>query len=197
MVSYTIAQIESLITKSYLNQKFIILAPVVKTRKGHYRDLFDQIFKQGFIKVRVDGEIQNITPGLKLDRYKSHDIEIVIDRIELNDKNKKRLKDSINIALKYGKGVLQILDPIDNSIRFFSRNLMCPSTGISYDNPEPNSFSFNSPKGACETCNGLGLEMNIDLTKIFPDKNLSIEQGGIAPIADRNSKWIEKQLKII
>ena len=197
MVSYTIAQIESLITKSYLNQKIIILAPVVKARKGHYRDLFDQIFKQGFIKVRVDGEIQNITPGLKLDRYKSHDIEIVIDRIELNDKNKKRLKDSINIALKYGKGIIQIFDPIDNSIRFFSRNLMCPSTGISYDNPEPNSFSFNSPKGACETCNGLGLEMNIDLTKIFPDKNLSIEQGGIAPISDRNSKWIEKQLKII
>ena len=197
MVSYTIAQIESLITKSYLNQKIIILAPVVKARKGHYRDLFEQIFKQGFLKVRIDGEIQNITPGLKLDRYKSHDIEIVIDRIELNDKNKKRLKDSINIALKYGKGVIQILDPIDNSIRFFSRNLMCPSTGISYDNPEPNSFSFNSPKGACETCNGLGLEMNIDLTKIFPDKNLSIEQGGIAPIADRNSKWIEKQLKII
>ena len=197
MVSYTIAQIESLITKSYLNQKIIILAPVVKARKGHYRDLFDQIFKQGFIKVRIDGEIQNITPGLKLDRYKSHDIEIVIDRIELNDKNKKRLKDSINIALKYGKGIIQIFDPIDNSIRFFSRNLMCPSTGISYDNPEPNSFSFNSPKGACETCNGLGLEMNIDLTKIFPDKNLSIEQGGIAPIADRNSKWIEKQLKII
>ena len=197
MVSYTIAQIESLITKSYLNQKIIILAPVVKARKGHYRDLFDQIFKQGFIKVRIDGEIQNITPGLKLDRYKSHDIEIVIDRIELNDKNKKRLKDSINIALKYGKGIIQIFDPIDNSIRFFSRNLMCPSTGISYDNPEPNSFSFNSPKGACETCNGLGIEMNIDLTKIFPDKNLSIEQGGIAPIADRNSKWIEKQLKII
>ena len=197
MVSYTIAQIESLITKSYLNQKIIILAPVVKARKGHYRDLFDQIFKQGFIKVRIDGEIQNITPGLKLDRYKSHDIEIVIDRIELNDKNKKRLKDSINIALKYGKGIIQIFDPTDNSIRFFSRNLMCPSTGISYDNPEPNSFSFNSPKGACETCNGLGLEMNIDLTKIFPDKNLSIEQGGIAPIADRNSKWIEKQLKII
>ena len=197
MVSYTIAQIESLITKSYLNQKIIILAPLVKARKGHYRDLFDQIFKQGFIKVRIDGEIQNITPGLKLDRYKSHDIEIVIDRIELNDKNKKRLKDSINIALKYGKGIIQIFDPIDNSIRFFSRNLMCPSTGISYDNPEPNSFSFNSPKGACETCNGLGIEMNIDLTKIFPDKNLSIEQGGIAPIADRNSKWIEKQLKII
>ena len=197
MVSYTIAQIESLITKSYLNQKIIILAPVVKARKGHYRDLFDQIFKQGFIKVRIDGEIQNITPGLKLDRYKSHDIEIVIDRIELNDKNKKRLKDSINIALKYGKGIIQIFDPTDKSIRFFSRNLMCPSSGISYDDPEPNSFSFNSPKGACEKCNGLGLEMNIDLTKIFPDKNLSIEQGGIAPIADRNSKWIEKQLKII
>ena len=197
MVSYTIAQIESLIMKSYLNQKIIILAPVVKARKGHYRDLFDQIFKQGFIKVRIDGEIQNITPGLKLDRYKSHDIEIVVDRIELNDKNKKRLKDSINIALKYGKGIIQIFDPTDNSIRFFSRNLMCPSTGIAYDNPEPNSFSFNSPKGACERCNGLGLEMKIDLNKIFPDKSLSIEQGGISPITDRNSTWIEKQLKII
>jgi len=197
MVSYTIAQIESLITKSYINQKIIILAPVVKARKGHYRDLFEQIFKQGFLKVRIDGEIQNITPGLKLDRYKSHDIEIVIDRIELNDKNKKRLKESINIALKFGKGIIQIFDPTDHSIRFFSKNIMCPSTGISYDNPEPNSFSFNSPKGACQTCNGLGLEMNIDLTKIFPDKNLSIEQGGIAPIADRNSKWIQKQLKII
>ena len=197
MVSYTIAQIESLIMKTYLNQKIIILAPVVKARKGHYRDLFDQILKQGFTKARINGEIQNITPGLKVDRYKSHDIEIVIDRIELNDKNKKRLKDSIKIALKYGKGIIQIFDPIDNSIRFFSRNLMCPSTGIAYDNPEPNSFSFNSPKGACKRCNGLGLEMKIDLNKIFPDKSLSIEQGGLAPIADRNSKWIEKQLKII
>tara|TARA_B100001093_G_scaffold520221_1_gene613749 strand:+ start:5219 stop:8044 length:2826 start_codon:yes stop_codon:yes gene_type:complete len=197
MVSYTIAQIESLIMKSYLNQKIIILAPLVKARKGHYRDLFDQIFKQGFIKARINGQIQNIRPGLKLDRYKSHDIEIVIDRIELNDKNKKRLNDSLNIALKYGKGIIQIFDPTDNSIRFFSRNLMCPSTGIAYDNPEPNSFSFNSPKGACERCNGLGLEMKIDLNKILPNKSLSIEQGGIAPIADRNSKWIEKQLKII
>ena len=197
MVSHSVKQIKSLITKSYLDQKIIILAPIVKARKGHYRELFEQIFKQGFIKVRIDGEIQNITPGLKLDRYKSHDIEIVIDRIKLNDKNIKRLSDSINVALKYGKGIIQILNPTDNSLRFFSRKLMCPSTGISYDNPEPNSFSFNSPKGACKKCNGLGLEMNIDLTKIFPDKNLSIEQGGIAPIADRKSKWIEKQLNII
>ena len=197
MVSHSVKQIKSLISKSYLDQKIIILAPIVKARKGHYRELFEQIFKQGFIKVRIDGEIQNITPGLKLDRYKSHDIEIVIDRIKLNDKNIKRLSDSINVALKYGKGIIQILNPTDNSLRFFSRKLMCPSTGISYDNPEPNSFSFNSPKGACKKCNGLGLEMNIDLTKIFPDKNLSIEQGGIAPIADRKSKWIEKQLNII
>ncbi len=197
MVSYTIEQIESLIMKSYLNEKIIILAPVVKARKGHYRELFDQIFKQGFIKVRIDGEIQNITQGLKLDRYKSHDIEIVIDRIELNDKNKKRLKQSLKIALKYGKGIIQIFVQKNNNIRFFSKNLMCPSTGIAYDNPEPNSFSFNSPKGACEICNGLGLEMKIDINKILPDKNLSIEQGGLAPIADRNSKWIEKQLKTI
>ncbi len=197
MVSYSVKQIKSLITKSYQDQKIIILAPLVKARKGHYRELFEQIFKQGFIKVRIDGEIQNITPGLKLDRYKSHDIEIVIDRIKLNDKNINRLSDSINVALKYGKGIIQIFNPTDKSIRFFSRNLMCPSTGISYDNPEPNSFSFNSPKGACKKCNGLGHEMNIDLTKIFPDKNLSIEQGGIAPIADRKSKWIEKQLNII
>ena len=197
MVSYTIEQIESLIMKSYLNEKIIILAPVVKARKGHYRELFDQILKQGFIKVRIDGEIQNITQGLKLDRYKSHDIEIVIDRIELNDKNKKRLKQSLKIALKYGKGIIQIFVQKNNNIRFFSKNLMCPSTGIAYDNPEPNSFSFNSPKGACEICNGLGLEMKIDINKILPDKNLSIEQGGLAPIADRNSKWIEKQLKTI
>ena len=197
MVSYTIEQIESLIMKSYLNEKIIILAPVVKARKGHYRELFDQILKQGFIKVRIDGEIQNISRGLKLDRYKSHDIEIVIDRIELNDKNKKRLKQSLKIALKYGKGIIQIFVQKNNNIRFFSKNLMCPSTGIAYDNPEPNSFSFNSPKGACEICNGLGLEMKIDINKILPDKNLSIEQGGLAPIADRNSKWIEKQLKTI
>ncbi|GIS04579.1 MAG: hypothetical protein CM15mP107_1990 [Bacteroidota bacterium] len=142
MVSYSVKQIENLITKSYIDQKIMILAPLVKARKGHYRELFEQISNQGFIKVRIDREIQNITPGLKLDRYKSHDIEIVIDRLELNDENIKRLKNSINVALKYGKGIIQIFNPSDKSIRFFSRNLMCPSTGISYDNPEPNSFFF-------------------------------------------------------
>ena len=197
MISYTIDQIQSLIKKSYRNKKIAILAPVVKARKGHYRELFEQIYKQGFIKVRIDGEVQNITPGLKIDRYKSHDIEIVIDRIIINDKIDKRLKESLNIALKYGKGVLQVFDPDTGNIRYFSKNLMCPNTGIAYDNPEPNSFSFNSPKGACQTCNGLGTEMKINLSKIFPDKNLSIDHGGIAPLNDHKSTWIVKQLEVI
>ena len=197
MVSYTIEQIKDLIIKSYPNQKILLLAPVVKARKGHYRELFEQILKQGFIKVRIDGEIQNIMPGLKLDRYKNHDIEIVIDRIQIKGDVEKRLKESLDVALKFGKGIMQVYAPESDSLRFFSKHLMCPTSGIAYDDPEPNSFSFNSPKGACKTCNGLGVEMKIDENKIFPDHNLSIDKGGLAPIADRKSPWIKKQLAII
>jgi excinuclease ABC subunit A len=197
MISYTIDQIKDLITESYKDEKILILAPIVKARKGHYRDLFENILKQGFIKVRVDGTIQNIISGLQLDRYKSHDIEIVIDRLEIKDAIDKRLKDSIETALKYGKGVLKIYAPDKDEFRYFSKNLMCPTTGIAYDDPEPNIFSFNSPKGACKTCNGLGMEMIIDKSKIIPDPNLSIERGGLAPISERTSTWIDKQLDLI
>ncbi|MDG1146546.1 MAG: excinuclease ABC subunit UvrA, partial [Flavobacteriales bacterium] len=197
MISYTIDQIKDLITESYKDEKILILAPIVKARKGHYRDLFENILKQGFIKVRVDGTIQNIISGLQLDRYKSHDIEIVIDRLEIKDAIDKRLKDSIETALKYGKGVLKIYAPDKDEFRYFSKNLMCPTTGIAYDDPEPNIFSFNSPKGACKTCNGLGMEMIIDKSKIIPDPNLSIERGGLAPISERSSSWIDKQLDLI
>ena len=197
MISYTIDQIKDLITESYKDEKILILAPIVKGRKGHYRDLFENILKQGFIKVRVDGTIQNIISGLQLDRYKSHDIEIVIDRLEIKDAIDKRLKDSIETALKYGKGVLKIYAPDKDEFRYFSKNLMCPTTGIAYDDPEPNIFSFNSPKGACKTCNGLGMEMIIDKSKIIPDPSLSIERGGLAPISERTSSWIDKQLDLI
>jgi len=197
MISYTIEQIKDLIIESYIDQKILLLAPVVKARKGHYRDLFEQILKQGFIKVRIDGEIQNIMPGLQLDRYKSHDIEIVIDRLQIKDDVEKRLKESLETALKFGKGIIQVYVPESDEIRYFSKNLMCPSSGIAYDDPEPNSFSFNSPKGACKTCNGLGIEMKIDESKIFPDHDLSIDRGGLAPISDRKSPWINKQLGLI
>jgi excinuclease ABC subunit A len=197
MISYTLEQIKDLIIESYGDQKILLLAPVIKARKGHYRDLFEQILKQGFIKVRIDGEIQNIMPGLQLDRYKSHDIEIVIDRLQVKDDIEKRLKESLETALKFGKGIIQVYAPESDEIRYFSKNLMCPTSGIAYDDPEPNSFSFNSPKGACKTCNGLGIEMKIDESKIFPDHNLSIDRGGLAPISDRKSPWINKQLDLI
>jgi excinuclease ABC subunit A len=197
MISYTIEQIKDLIIESYGGQKILLLAPVVKSRKGHYRDLFEQIIKQGFIKVRVDGEVQNIMPGLQLDRYKSHDIEIVIDRLQIKDDVEKRLKESLETALKFGKGIIQVYAPKSDEIRYFSKNLMCPTSGIAYDDPEPNSFSFNSPKGACKTCNGLGIEMKIDESKIFPDHSLSIDRGGLAPVSDRKSPWINKQLDLI
>ena len=197
MISYTIDQIKDLITESYGEQKILLLAPVVKSRKGHYRDLFEQILKQGFIKIRIDGTIQNIMPGLQLDRYKSHDIEIVIDRIQVTGDIEKRLKDSLETALKFGKGIMQVYAPEQEELRYFSKHLMCPTSGLAYDDPEPNSFSFNSPKGACKACNGLGIEMKIDEAKIFPDKTLSIDRGGLAPITERKSPWIDKQLDLI
>ena len=197
MISYTLEQIKDLILESYEGQKILLLAPVVKARKGHYRDLFEQILKQGFIKVRIDGEIQNIMPGLQLDRYKSHDIEIVIDRIQIKGDIEKRLTESLETALKFGKGIIQVYAHESDDLRYFSKNLMCPTSGIAYDNLEPNSFSFNSPKGACSSCNGLGIEMKIDESKIFPDHSLSIDRGGLAPISDRKSPWIKKQLDLI
>ena len=158
MVSYSDEQIKDLILESFKNKRINILAPVIRSRKGHYRELFEQIAKQGFVKVRTDGEIVDLEKGMKLDRYKTHDIEIVIDRLKIDETsdNQKRLMESINTAMYHGDDVLIVIDQVTNEPRYFSRNLMCPSSGISYPNPEPNNFSFNSPKGACPKCNGIG-----------------------------------------
>ena len=199
MVSYHDDQIKSLIVESYNNKRISILAPLVRSRKGHYRELFEQIAKQGFVKVRVDGEVVNITPGMRLDRYKVHDIEVVIDRLKIDEKTmaSKRLKDSILMALNRGDDVMMVLAEAEKKPRFFSRNLMCPSTGLSYPNPEPNNFSFNSPKGACPECNGIGSIYKVNINKIIPDPQLSIKNGGLAPQGAQKNSWIFKQLDLI
>ena len=199
MVSYSDEQIKELITKDFSEKRINILAPIIRARKGHYAELFQQIAKQGFLKVRVNGEIKDITVGMKLDRYKTHDIEIVIDRMQVDASEavEKRLMESINTAMSQGENVLMILDQDTNAVRYFSRNLMCPTTGISYQNPEPNLFSFNSPKGACSHCNGLGTVNEINIKKIIPNPKLSIKAGGFLPLGEYKSSWIFKQLEII
>ncbi|CAD0009034.1 excinuclease ABC subunit UvrA [Flavobacterium salmonis] len=199
MVSYSDEQIKDLIMQDFSGKRINILAPIIRARKGHYAELFQQITKQGFLKVRVNGEIQDLVSGMKLDRYKTHDIEIVVDRmlIENTEDNQKRLSESINTAMHHGENVLMILDQDSNEVRYFSRNLMCPSTGISYQNPEPNLFSFNSPKGACPHCNGLGTVHEINIKKIIPNPKLSIKSGGFAPLGEYKSSWIFKQLEVI
>lgn len=199
MVSYNDEQIKNLILQDFNQKKINILAPVVRSRKGHYAELFQQIAKQGFVKVRVDGVIMDIVAGMKLDRYKNHDIEIVIDRMAVDDSEEidKRITESIKTAMHHGDDVLMIIEQGSKDSRFFSRNLMCPKTGISYQNPEPNNFSFNSPKGACEHCNGLGIVDEINIKKIIPNPNLSIKQGGLAPLGEYKNNWIFSQLKNI
>ena len=197
MVSYTDAQIKELILQDFDAEKTIVLAPVVKSRKGHYRELFEQIAKQGFTKVRIDGVIVDITKGMKVDRYKTHDIEIVIDRLVINANQEKRLEETIKTAMYAGDGVLMILKLNEKKPRYFSRALMCPTSGISYPLPEPNSFSFNSPKGACPKCNGLGNLAEIELKKVIPDDKISIKKGGIIPLGPQKNSWIFKQLESI
>ena len=197
MVSYSDEQIKNLILKDFDGKKIAILAPLIKSRKGHYRELFEQISKQGFIRVRVDGTIQEIEKGMKLDRYKTHDIEVVIDRLAVNTSVEKRLEETIKTALYSGDNILMVIDVEDNNPRYFSRELMCPTTGIAYPNPEPNTFSFNSPKGACNRCNGLGITNEINLNKVIPDATVSIKKGGIAPLGEQKSSWIFKQIENI
>jgi excinuclease ABC subunit A len=197
MVRYTEQQIVELIQSNYEDKDILVLAPVVKGRKGHYRELFEQVGKQGFLKVRIDGEIREISHGLQLDRYKVHDVEIVIDTVHTGIDSQTRLISSINLAMKHGKGSLMVLDPEINNPRHYSRSLMCPTSGISYDEPEPNTFSFNSPYGACPKCNGLGTISEIDLTKIIPDRSVSIRKGGIIPIGEYKNNWIFKQIEAI
>ena len=197
MVSYSDEQIKNLILKDFDGKKIAVLAPLVKGRKGHYRELFEQISKQGFLRVRVDGKIQEIEKGMKLDRYKMHDIEVVIDRLAINESVEKRLEETIKTALYSGNNILMVIAVDDNDARYFSRELMCPTTGIAYPNPEPNTFSFNSPKGACDACNGLGITNEINLKKVIPDDTISIKNGGIVPLGEQKNSWIFKQIENI
>jgi excinuclease ABC subunit A len=199
MVKNTDEQIIKLICEKFINQRIIILAPIIRSRKGHYRDLFENFTKQGFSKVIVDGDIVDIKRGMKLDRYKTHDISLVVDNLSVKDdfESKRVLAESIKIAMKYGNDTIFILDSESGKPEYFSRNLMCPETGISYPKPEPNTFSFNSPKGMCETCNGLGTEHEINLKKLIPDDSLSISNGGILPIGKKDNSWIHKQIELI
>ena len=197
MVKYTDQQIVNRIFEEFEHKKILVLAPMVKGRKGHYRELFQKVQRLGYLSVRIDGELQDVHPGMQVDRYKIHDIEVVVDKLKVDEKYDQRLKKSIETAVKLSKGSLIIYNIENDSYRFFSKKLMCPTTGMAYDEPEPNTFSFNSPYGACRKCNGLGTVAEIDLDKIFPDKTKSIKRGGVAPIGDYKNSWIFNQLEAI
>jgi excinuclease ABC subunit A len=208
MVRYSDDQIVELILEKYNGKKINLLAPIVKGRKGHYRELFEEVRKKGFTKMRVDGEIKDIAPKMQVDRYKIHDIEIVIDRLEITGNGASRLAQSLQTAMKHGKGTIMVLEHEEeskakkksnaqNKVQFFSRSLMCPTSGVSYDEPAPNLFSFNSPYGACPKCNGLGQISEIDINKIVPNPKLSIKKGAIAPLKDAKNLWVYKQIEAI
>lgn len=197
MVKYSEDQIVDLILKEYNGKKIILLAPVVRGRKGHYKELFEQIRKKGYLHVRIDEKIQDVIPGLKVDRYKNHDIEIIIDRLEVEEKGRRRLKESLQKAMQQGNGIIMILENENQMVRYFSKKLMCPTSGISYDDPDPHHFSFNSPHGACPYCKGLGFVNEIDLSKVIPNKSLSIYNGGIAPLGKYRNSTIFWQIEAI
>ena len=197
MVRYTDQQIINLITDKYGSRKTIILAPVVKGRKGHYKELFEQIRKKGFLYARINGEITELRPGHRVDRYKTHNIEIVIDKLVVEEKDKKRLADTVKTAMHHGRNIMMVLDAETGESRYFSKKLMCPTSGISYNEPAPHSFSFNSPRGACEKCNGLGNITEMDLEKIIPNPGLSIKKGGIEPLGPVKNSLIFWQLEAI
>ena len=198
MVRYTEEQITDLILNEFDGRRINILAPSVRGRKGHYRELFEHIRQAGFTRVRVDGVMREIEFGMMVDRYKTHDIEIVVDRIEVHEDSLTRIKKSVQTAFRYGKGLLMVLDNDTEQLRYFSRLLMCPTTGLSYEDPEPNTFSFNSPYGACPKCNGLGEIAVVDKEKLIPNPNLSLRKGGLAPAGEyKAGSWIFKQLESI
>ncbi len=197
MIRYTESELIDKLTDTYNGHDITILAPAVKRRKGHYRELFETIRKKGFSKVRVDGEIKQLTLNMAVDRYKIHDIEIVIDRLTVRDTAQLRLTNSLRLALKNGKGVLMVLDHATDEVKNYSKYLMCPTTGISYPEPEPNTFSFNSPYGACEKCNGLGYITEVDLKKIIPDEKKSIKNGAIIPLGTYKNSQIFRQIEAL
>ena len=197
MVRYTDEQILELVKTRFAGSKVYFLAPVVKGRKGHYKELFEQLRRKGFLHVRINNEIKELVPGMKLDRYKIHFIELVIDKFRVGETTDKRLHDSIIMSLDQGEGVMMVLDAEGNEPRYFSRHLMCPETGISYNEPAPHTFSFNSPQGACPHCGGLGEVSSIDVDKIIPDRSLSIRKGGIEPLGKYRNIWIFWQIEAI
>ena len=198
MVKYTEEKILGLIREEYQGKRIFILAPLVRTRKGHYKELFEQVRKKGYLYVRVDGEIREIMHGMKLDRYKNHDIEVVIDKMVVAaDKDDKRLKQSVATAMQQGDGLIMILDATTNEVRHYSKRLMCPVTGIAYKEPAPHNFSFNSPQGACPRCKGLGYVNLIDVDKVIPDRSLSIHEGGIVPLGKYKNVMIFWQLEAV
>ena len=194
MVKYTEEQILDLILNDYKGKKIYILAPLVRTRKGHYKELFEQVRKKGYLYVRVDGEIKEALPGMKLDRYKNHDIEVVIDKLVVTDKDDVRLKNSVATAMQQGDGLLMILDLQSENVRHYSKRLMCPVTGLSYREPAPHNFSFNSPQGACPKCKGLGVVNQIDVEKVIPDRELSIYEGAVIPLGKYKNSMIFWQI---
>lgn len=197
MVKYTEEDVLKMIHTKYDGKKIFILAPLVRNRKGHYRELFESMRKKGYLHIRVDGEVKEIGRGMKTDRYKNHNIEVVIDKLQVQDKDDERLKKSVAAAMKQGDGLLMIMEKDTNEARYYSKRLMCPTTGMSYGDPAPNKFSFNSPEGACPRCKGLGYVNEIDINKIMPDMKLSIKQGGIIPLGKYKNQMIFWQIDAI
>ena len=197
MVKYTEEKVIDMIVNNYAGRKILILAPLVRSRKGHYRELFESMRRKGYLHVRVDGEVLEITRGMKVDRYKNHDIEVVIDRLAVKDTADERLKKTIQIAMRQGEGLLMIMDYETGQVKHFSKRLMCPTTGISYSDPAPNTFSFNSPQGACPRCKGLGYINEIDMDKVIPNRKHSIHEGGIVPLGKYKSQMIFWQIDAI
>ena len=197
MVKYTEEQILDLILKDYKGRRIYLLAPLVRNRKGHYKELFEQVRKKGYLYVRVDGELKEALPGMKLDRYKNHDVEVVIDKLVVADKDDTRLKGSVATAMRQGDGLMMILDAQTESVRHYSKRLMCPVTGLSYKEPAPHNFSFNSPQGACPRCKGLGVVNQIDIDKVIPDRELSVYNGAIVPLGKYKNGMIFWQIEAL
>src|SRR5258707_5433613 len=195
MVKFSEEEIVSNIFQKFTNKKNSVLSPLVRGRKGHYRELFEDIRKKGFVKVRVDGEIRDLVPKMQVDRYKIHDIEIVIDRLAVTADMKTRVGRSVQTALNMGKGLMFLLINDDNKVVQYSKQLMCEDTGISYEEPSPNAFSFNSPYGACPVCKGMGTKNHINMDAIIPDPSLSISEGGIAPLGEERDAWVYRHAK--
>ena len=197
MVKYTEENVLAMIHDKYNEKPIYILAPLVRNRKGHYRELFESMRKKGYLYIRIDGEIKEITRGMKTDRYKNHNIEVVIDKLKVQDKDNERLKNSVNIAMKQGDGLLMIMEKDTNEAKYYSKRLMCPTTGMAYSDPAPNKFSFNSPEGACPHCKGLGIINQIDMDKIVPDRDISIRNGAIMPLGKYKNQMIFWQIDAI